>query len=132
MNLVPSVSDRLCRCKTRSNRNIGKRLEGGKRHAPSGFVLALLLAVIINNPAAAQFQQTTPVTINQSVQEAVEKNLNLMVSTEYSRRAGEASPVEFLDAQRAFNDTTQRYNEARAEYARSLYPIDSTAGKEAW
>jgi len=26
----------------------------------------------------------------------------------------------------------QGYNEARAEYARSLYLIDSTGGKEAW
>jgi outer membrane protein TolC len=128
MNLVPSVSDRLCCCKTRSNRNIGKRLEGGKRHAPSGFVLALLLAVIINNPVAAQVKQTTPVTINQRVREAVERNLSLLAKRydlsvaeiEYSYRAGEASLVEFLDAQRAFNDTMQGYNEARAEYARSL------------
>jgi hypothetical protein len=43
-------------------------------------------------------------------------------------RRGEASLVELLDAQRAFNDTTQRYNEARAEYERSLYLIDATVG----
>ena len=49
--------------------------------------------------------------------------------TEYSYRRGEASFVEFLDAQRAFNDTMQGYNEARAEYARSLYLIDSISGK---
>jgi hypothetical protein len=39
--------------------------------------------------------------------------------------------VEFLDAQRAFNDTMQGYNEARAEYARGLYLIDSVTGKDA-
>jgi cobalt-zinc-cadmium efflux system outer membrane protein len=39
--------------------------------------------------------------------------------------------VEFLDAQRAFNETAQSYNEARAEYARSLYLIDSVSGGEA-
>jgi cobalt-zinc-cadmium efflux system outer membrane protein len=44
-------------------------------------------------------------------------------------RRGEASFVEYLDARRASNDTTQNYNEARAEYARSLYLIDSIIGK---
>ncbi len=50
-------------------------------------------------------------------------------TTVYSYRRGEASFVELLDAQRAFNDTMQGYNEARAEYARSLYLIDSISGK---
>ena len=44
---------------------------------------------------------------------------------EYSYRRGEATLVEFLDAQRAFNDTVQSYNAARADYARSLYGIDA-------
>jgi outer membrane protein, heavy metal efflux system len=48
---------------------------------------------------------------------------------EYSYRRGEASLVEFLDAQRAFNDARQSYNDARADYARSLYTIDSISGK---
>jgi len=51
--------------------------------------------------------------------------------TDYSYRRGEASFVEFLDATRAYNETIQTYNEARAEYARSLYLIDSVAGKAA-
>jgi cobalt-zinc-cadmium efflux system outer membrane protein len=50
-------------------------------------------------------------------------------TTEYSYRRGEASLIELLDAQRAFNDTVQGYNEARAEYARSLYLIDSISGQ---
>ncbi|MCI0660347.1 MAG: hypothetical protein L0220_04670 [Acidobacteria bacterium] len=49
---------------------------------------------------------------------------------DYSYRSEEASFVEFLDAQRAFNDTMQSYNKARAEYARSLYLIDSTIGRD--
>ncbi len=48
---------------------------------------------------------------------------------EYSYRRGEATLVEFLDAQRAFNDARQSYNDARADYARSLYAIDSITGK---
>lgn len=49
-------------------------------------------------------------------------------TTEYSYRRGEASLVEFLDAQRAFNDAMQTYNDARANYARSLYAIDTITG----
>jgi cobalt-zinc-cadmium efflux system outer membrane protein len=49
-------------------------------------------------------------------------------TTEYAYRRGEASFVEFLDAVRAFNDTMQSYNSARAEYARSLYTLDATTG----
>jgi len=49
-------------------------------------------------------------------------------TTEYSYRHGEASFVEFLDAVRAFNETMQSYNAARADYARSLYVLESTAG----
>jgi cobalt-zinc-cadmium efflux system outer membrane protein len=51
--------------------------------------------------------------------------------TEYSYRRGEATFVEFLDATRAYNDTIQSYNDARADYARSLYLIDSVSGKVA-
>ena len=47
---------------------------------------------------------------------------------EYSYRRGEASLVEFLDAQRAFNDARQSHNDARADYARSLYTIESVSG----
>ncbi|MBI3400903.1 MAG: TolC family protein [Acidobacteria bacterium] len=54
---------------------------------------------------------------------------DVRATTEYSYRQGEASFVEFLDAVRAFNDTMQSYNEARAEYARSLYALDSISGK---
>ena len=49
--------------------------------------------------------------------------------TEYSYRRGEATFVEFLDATRAYNETIQGYNDARAEYARTLYLIDSVSGK---
>src|SRR5204863_7825306 len=47
---------------------------------------------------------------------------------EYSYRRGEASLVEFLDAQRAFNDARQSHNDASADYARSLYTIEATSG----
>ncbi|HEY7283837.1 MAG TPA: TolC family protein [Vicinamibacterales bacterium] len=53
---------------------------------------------------------------------------DVRTTTEYSYRRGEASFIELLDAVRAFNDTMQSYNDARAEYARSLYAIESISG----
>lgn len=49
--------------------------------------------------------------------------------TEYAYKRGQSSLLELLDAQRAFNETMQGYIEARAEYARALYLIDSVSGK---
>lgn len=48
---------------------------------------------------------------------------------QYSYRRGEASFLDFLDAQRAYNDTIQSYNDAKADFARSLYQIDAVTGK---
>ena len=49
--------------------------------------------------------------------------------TDYSYRRGEATLLELLDAQRAFNETMQAFNEARAEHARGLYLLDAVSGK---
>jgi cobalt-zinc-cadmium efflux system outer membrane protein len=49
-------------------------------------------------------------------------------TTAYSYKRGEASFVEFLDAQRAFNDTMQGYNDAKAEFVRSIFLIESVTG----
>lgn len=49
--------------------------------------------------------------------------------TDFSYRRGEASLVELLDAQRAYNETIQSYNESRADFAKSLYQLDSASGK---
>lgn len=54
---------------------------------------------------------------------------DVRTTTEYAYRRGEASLIEFLDAVRAFNETMQSYSEARAQYARSLYTLDSIRGK---
>lgn len=54
---------------------------------------------------------------------------DVRTTTEYSYRRGEASFVELLDAVRAYNDTMQSYNEARAAYARSLYALDAIAAR---
>jgi outer membrane protein, heavy metal efflux system len=49
--------------------------------------------------------------------------------TEFSYKRGEATLLELLDAERAFNETMQAHNEARAEYARSQYLLDAVSGR---
>ena len=49
--------------------------------------------------------------------------------TDFSYRRGESTFIELLDAQRTYNETMQGYNEARAEYGRALFLIDSITGK---
>ncbi|HEY6389828.1 MAG TPA: TolC family protein, partial [Bryobacteraceae bacterium] len=50
-------------------------------------------------------------------------------TAEESYRAGKVSLLEFLDAQRAYTDTMQSYNDARANYARSLYAMEAATGQ---
>jgi outer membrane protein, heavy metal efflux system len=82
--------------------------------------------------AAWQSYDTARSLLTRIEGEMLDKARRVLASMEYSYRAGEASLIELLDAQRAFNDTMQGYNEARAEYARGLYLIDSVTGKDAW
>jgi len=86
----------------------------------------------IRNQLAASWQQydTARALLAQIEADMLKQAQQVLQTMEYSYRAGQASFVEFLDARRAFNETMQSYNEARAEYARSLFLIDSITGKE--
>jgi cobalt-zinc-cadmium efflux system outer membrane protein len=48
---------------------------------------------------------------------------------EYSYRAGQKSLIEFLDAQRAYNQARVALNQARFDYRTSLYQIEQATGK---
>jgi len=72
-------------------------------------------------------------TASRDIVQTIEGNMlaqarDVRATTEYAYRHGEASFIEFLDAVRAFNETMQSYNGARADYARSLYALESTSG----
>jgi cobalt-zinc-cadmium efflux system outer membrane protein len=115
------------------NRNQGEIERARQEQLQIEARVRALEAGIRNELDAAWRQYETARTLLTRIEgEMLDKARRVLASMEYSYRAGEASLVEFLDAQRAFNDTMQGYNEARAEYARSLYLIDSTTGKEAW
>ncbi|MGE0824642.1 MAG: TolC family protein [Candidatus Binatia bacterium] len=77
-------------------------------------------------------QYSTAQTLLQRIEtEMLDQSRDVRQTIEYSYRRGQANFVEFLDAQRAFNEIRQSYNDARADYARSLYLIDSVSGKAA-
>lgn len=59
----------------------------------------------------------------------LQKAEQVLTTAEYAYLRGEASLIELIDAQRAFNDTRRTYNEARAAFARSLYGIDAATGR---
>jgi cobalt-zinc-cadmium efflux system outer membrane protein len=78
----------------------------------------------------AWLQYSTSRELLESIEHGLlEQAKDVRDTMEYSYRRGEASLVEFIDAQRAFNDARQSYNDARADYARSLYTIDSISGR---
>ena len=54
----------------------------------------------------------------------------MLETATYAYRRGDASLIELLDAQRAFNETRRSYNEARAAYANALYTIDAVTARK--
>lgn len=114
------------------NRNQGE-ITRAQREAEQWTARARALESVIESDAQNSWQQYQT---SQGLLENIEKNMltqarDVRNTTEYSYRRGEASLIEFLDAQRAFNDTMQSYNSARADFARSLYLIDSVTAVDA-
>jgi cobalt-zinc-cadmium efflux system outer membrane protein len=88
-----------------------------------------LEAEIQNEVRSAYEQYTTAREMLESLEgDLLNRARDVQQITEYSYRRGEASLLEFLDAQRAFNETMETYYQARSAYARSLYAIESVAG----
>ena len=48
----------------------------------------------------------------------------------YVYRTGASTLIEFLDAQRAFNETMQSYQEAQAQYRRAVIRLNTAVAKE--
>ncbi|HEY0133835.1 MAG TPA: TolC family protein [Nannocystis sp.] len=59
----------------------------------------------------------------------LQKAQQVLGTATYAYRRGDASLIELLDAQRAFNETRRSYNEARAAYANALYTIDAVTAR---
>lgn len=108
------------------NRNQGEIVRAQRETEQAGALIRALEARV-NNEVTAAWQQYS---MSRDLLDDIESKMlasarQVRQTTDYSYRRGEATLVEFLDAQRAFNDVMQSFNEARASYARSLYLIDS-------
>jgi outer membrane protein, heavy metal efflux system len=111
------------------NRNQGEIVRAQREIRQAEARLGALQANVDTDVNTAYRQYET----SKRLLESIEKNMlgrasSVRDTTLYSYQRGEASLVEFLDAQRAYNDAVQSYNEARANFARSLYLIDSVSG----
>jgi cobalt-zinc-cadmium efflux system outer membrane protein len=112
------------------NRNQGEIERARQEEKQTAARVTALEADVLNEVDAAYQQYSAAHDIVGTIeQQMLQRARDVRGATEYSYRRGEASFVEFLDAVRAFNDTMQSYNEARADYARSLYALDSISGK---
>ena len=79
--------------------------------------------------AAAQYTSAEE-TLRTVESEMLTQARDVRTITDYAYRRGEATLIEFLDAQRAFNDTMQAWNEARAAYARSVFLVQAAVGED--
>ncbi len=108
------------------NKNQGEIARSEQEIAQAKALARSMEAHILNEAAAAWEQYTSAGQLLKEMEsDLLNRAKEVRSTTEYSYRRGEASLIEFLDAQRAFNDTVQSYNSARADYARSLYLIDT-------
>jgi cobalt-zinc-cadmium efflux system outer membrane protein len=112
------------------NRNQGEIERAQRAQEQIAAKIRALEAAIETEVQNAYQQYTTAQNMLQRIEtHMLTQSRNVRQTIEYAYRRGQSSFVDFLDAQRAFNDTRQSYNNARADYARSLYTIDAVSGK---
>jgi len=111
------------------NRNQGEIERARQEQGQAEARIRALQAAIENDVQTAYLQYRTAQESLRRVQESMlSKATDVRQITERAYRRGGASFLDFLDAQRAYNDTVQLRNAASADYAKSLYAIDAATG----
>jgi outer membrane protein, heavy metal efflux system len=111
------------------NRNQGEIERAKQEQAQIQARIHSLEQEIAAEVANAYEQYSTAKALLESIEaDMLEQARRVREVIDFSYRRGEATFVELLDAQRTFNETMQGLNEARAEYAKSLFLIDSISG----
>jgi len=114
------------------NRNQGEVARATQEQLQTDTKLRSLEAMVQNDVQVAFLRYSNAQTTLGRVEGAlVDRARRVRQITEYSYRRGEANFLEFLDAQRAYNEAMETYNAARAEFARSRYGIDAATGATA-
>jgi cobalt-zinc-cadmium efflux system outer membrane protein len=113
------------------DRNQGNVARARQEANQSDLRVRQLEQVIVGEIDIASAQYATAETILKTVEEdMLSQARDVRSITDYAYRRGEATLIEFLDAQRAFNETMLAWNEARAEYARSVFLVRATVGED--
>lgn len=113
------------------NRNQGEIERAKQEQAQIEARIRSLEQEIAAEVANAYEQFTTASTLLQTIEEdMLQQSKRVREVIEFSYRRGEATFIELLDAQRTLNDTIQGLYEARAEYAKSLFSIESITAKD--
>jgi outer membrane protein, heavy metal efflux system len=111
------------------NRNQGEIARAQQERLQVEARIRALETTIENEVDIAYLQYQNARTILSRIEETLlVKAKDVRQVTEYSYRRGEATFLEFLDAQRAYNETVQAHNQAQADFARSLYSVDAATG----
>ena len=112
------------------DRNQGE-IERARREREQVRARIRALVVAINSEVAGAYQELlTARDLFTAVQgKMVSEARDVLDITQYSYERGDASLLQLIDAQRAFNDTMLTYNEARAAYARALYYLDAVSAR---
>lgn len=112
------------------NKNQGEIERANQEQRQIGARIQALTATIQTDVETAYLQYANALTALERLEGSMlAKARDVRQITDFSYRRGEATLIELLDAQRAYNETIQSYNEARADFARSLYAMDSASGK---
>jgi cobalt-zinc-cadmium efflux system outer membrane protein len=111
------------------NRNQGETERAREEARQTAARIAALRSDITVELRSAWEQYSTARELVETIeQQMLAQARGVRDTTAYSYQRGEASFIELLDAQRTYNDAMHSYNEARAEYARSLYTLDALTG----
>jgi cobalt-zinc-cadmium efflux system outer membrane protein len=112
------------------NRNEGEIERARREQAQIEARIRAVEQEIAADVANAFQQYATAQTLLQSIEtDMIDQATRVRDVIDFSYRRGEATFVELLDAQRTFIETAQALNEARAEFAKSLFLIDAISGQ---
>jgi len=111
------------------NRNQGEIERARQEQSQAEARIRAIQATIENEVETAYLQYRTARESLRRVEETMlSKATDVRQITDRAYRRGGATFLDFLDAQRAYNDTIQLRNTALGEFAKSLYTIDAATG----
>lgn len=114
-----------------SNRNQGEVARAGAERDQAGLRIAARRAQVAADVRSAHHEYTVTRELAASIEhDLVAPATRVRDIASYTYKAGGATLLELLDAQRAFNDTMQSYVDARASLHRAVTHLNAAVGTE--